>query len=308
MRVLVTGGSGLVGAAIKKVREQFDQYEVLLSSSKECDLLDYHETVKYLTDTQPDVVVHLAANVGGLFKNMNQKVNMFEDNIMMNMNVVRACYRANVNQFIGMLSTCIFPDKTTYPIDESMLQFGPPHFSNDAYAYAKRMLKVHCDTYNEQHDTNYSCIIPTNIYGENDNYHLQDAHVIPALIHKCFLAKQNDQEFNVAGTGSPLRQFIHADDLAMIIMTLIDKLDKDCVIASDSVEISIKDVATYIARAFDYEHMMRFDNTQSDGQYKKTADNSKLRNIMPDYKFKDIETGINSVVKHFKKNYNTIRK
>lgn len=308
MKILVTGGSGLVGHAIDNIKHQFIQHDVHLSNSKECDLLQSDQTTEYIRELKPDVMIHLAANVGGLFKNMNHKVEMFHDNMLINMNVLKACHQAGVNKFIGMLSTCIFPDKTTYPISENMLQLGPPHVSNDAYAYAKRMLRVQCDAYNEQHGTNYSCVIPTNIYGDNDNYNLQDAHVIPALIHKCFLAKQSDEPFVVAGTGKPLRQFIHADDLAVLIMHVIDKLNGDSVIMSSDQEVSIGHVASCIARQFDYEHNMTFDETKSDGQYKKTADNTKLKQLVPDYKFVDIEQGIETTVKYFVENYEKIRK
>ena len=307
MKVVVTGGTGLVGHGISKVLGNFPDYEVVLASSKSCNLLDFKSTKDFFAKERPDIVIHLAANVGGLFKNMNQKVSMFENNIMINMNTIRACYKAGVKRFVGVLSTCIFPDKTTYPINEEMLQAGPPHTSNDAYAYAKRMLKVQCDAYNEQYDVNYSCIIPTNIYGENDNYSLQDAHVIPALIHKCYLAKEKNEPFIVAGTGKPLRQFIHADDLAMITLRLLDHLDQDTVIVSSDEEISIKQIATYIAEAFEYEHMMKFDTTLSDGQYKKTADNTKLISLIGEYMFIDTRTGISSVVEHFINNKDYLR-
>ena len=197
--ILITGSGGLVGYSYKNIQQLYPQYKYTFMTRADCDLLKFSNTVQYLKLCNPDIVIHLAANVGGLFKNMNQKVQMFEDNIKMNMNILSACYSANVKQFIGILSTCIFPDKTTYPISEDMLQLGPPHTSNDAYAYAKRMLEVQCKAYNEQYNTNYSCIIPTNIYGDNDNYHLEDAHVIPALIHKCYLAKQKQKPFIVAG-------------------------------------------------------------------------------------------------------------
>lgn len=121
---------------------------------------------------------------------MNYKVDMLEKNVLINFNVIKCSYEVQVEKLICMLSTCIFPDKTTYPIDETMLHDGPPHTSNHAYAYAKRVLEIHCRAYNEQYNTNFCCIIPTNIYGPHDNYSLQDGHVIPALIHKCYLAKK----------------------------------------------------------------------------------------------------------------------
>lgn len=306
--IMITGSAGLVGSAFKRVAEKHVNYNYTYTTRNDCNLLDETNILEYLRHIKPDIVIHLAANVGGLFKNMNQKVQMFEDNMLMNMNVLRSCHKMNIARFIGTLSTCIFPDDTTYPINETMLQLGPPHTSNDAYAYAKRMLEVQCKAYNEQYNTNYSCIIPTNIYGDNDNYHLEDAHVIPALIHKCYLAKQKQKPFIVAGSGTPLRQFIHADDLANITLDLLDKINQESVIVSPDIEISIKEVATHIARAFEYEHMMEFDTSLPDGQYKKTADNAKLKSLLTEYEFIDINQGINRTVKYFIENYNKIRK
>lgn len=308
MKLLITGGTGLVGHAFKCVERDFNnQYEIVYINSKDCDLTDLESTINTIKYHQPDCVIHLAACVGGLYKNMNQKVEMFEHNININTNIVKACHINNIGKFVGMLSTCIFPDSTTYPINEDMLHDGAPHESNDAYAYAKRMLDVQCRAYNEQHNTNYSCIIPTNIYGKNDNYNLQDAHVLPALIHKCFIAKQENKMFVVRGTGKPLRQFIHAEDLARCIMRLLPSLNKENIIISPTQEHSIGDVAKYVARAFNYEHALTYDDSYSDGQFKKTADNTKLLSRLEDVSFENIESGIRGVVKHFNSRYPDIR-
>lgn len=148
---------------------------------------------------------------------MAQKVNMLNDNLLMNMNVLKACNEIGVQRAVCCLSTCIFPDKvSSYPITEDMLHDGPPHFSNDAYAYAKRMMHVMCNAYNEQYGRHYVCVIPCNIYGEYDNFHLEDAHVMPALIHRTYLALKSGEKLNVKGTGKPLRQFIHGKDVARL--------------------------------------------------------------------------------------------
>lgn len=310
MKILVTGGTGLVGSAIKKISPNYD-YDFIFVSSKDADLTDYAQTYNLFAKHQPDFVIHLAACVGGLFKNMNQKVDMFEINNLINFNVVKYSHKFNVKKLICCLSTCIFPDKTTYPINETMLHNGPPHSSNDAYAYAKRMLEVHCKAYQEQYGDNFICIIPTNIYGENDNYDLENAHVIPALIHKCYLSKIKGNKFIVRGTGKPLRQFIYSQDLGKLILWILDSYnDKESIILSvnENDEISIRDVAILIAKEFNYEHMIEFDSSYSDGQFKKTADNSKLMNLLSDFKFTKIENGIKNAVHWFIKNYDICRK
>lgn len=322
MKIIVTGGSGLVGQAIQTVvtnhlKPTQDSY-VFLSSSN-CDLTNYKETLAVFKKHSPDYVIHLAAYVGGLFKNMNQKVDMLEKNLQINYNLVKVCHEVNVKKVICCLSTCIFPDKTSYPINESMLHNGPPHNSNDAYAYAKRMLEIHCNAYNEQYNSNFICIIPTNIYGDYDNFSLKDAHVIPALIHKCYLAEKNGDKFIVCGTGKPLRQFIYSIDLAKLILIVLDHYqEKTPIILSvdEKDETSIAHIARIIAKEFDYEHMLEFDTSFSDGQYKKTANNAKLKKVLENinknnnnkdisqFEFTPLEKGLSKTVKWFINSYN----
>lgn len=317
MKILVTGGSGLVGSAIKAISEDYQHYSFKFISSKDCDLSDYNSTKNYFECYKPDFVIHLAAYVGGLFKNMNQKVDMFEKNIMININVLRVCHEVNVHKIISCLSTCIFPDKSNYPINEEMLHNSPPHISNDAYAYAKRMLEVQSKAYQEQYGRNYICVIPTNIYGEHDNYNLEDSHVIPGLIHRCYISKKNNVKFEVRGTGKPLRQFIYSKDLAKLIMFILEEYDqKDSIILSgdEKDEVSIDFIARHIARKFDYEDNLVYNSSFSDGQYKKTADNTKLRNLLKQsekyksFQFEKISEGISTSVDWFIKNFDIVRK
>ncbi len=308
--VLVTGGFGLVGNAIQRI-EKNEKMRFVYISSSEFDLCDMDATKKMFDKYNPDYVIHLAACVGGLFKNMTRKIDMFEKNIQINYNVVKCCHDFHIKKLVACLSTCIFPDKTTYPIDETMLHDGPPHESNDAYAYAKRMLEMHCRIYRENFGDNFVCVIPTNIYGPNDNFNLEDAHVIPALIHKCYLAKEADIDFVVRGSGTPLRQFIYSDDLAhLLLYTLFSNSFADNVILSvdESEEVSIKDVALLISKRFAYDNRIVFDKAFDDGQYKKTASNERLRQICPDFQFLSIDEGIQYTVDWFIENYKIARK
>jgi len=312
VKVVVTGGHGLVGKALQQVTKDFN---FIFLSSKDCDLRNYQATLELFQQIKPDTIIHLAANVGGLYKNMNQKVDMLEKNLLMNFNVVKCCHDFGVQKLVACLSTCIFPDKTTYPINEDMLHDGPPHTSNDAYAYAKRMLEIHCQAYRENYGDKFVCVIPTNIYGPNDNFNLEDAHVLPALIHKCYLAKKENKDFIVRGTGTPLRQFIHSEDLAELMMWALENYDGKSLIlsVSESAEVSIGYVAKLIAKAFDYEERMFFDESFSDGQYKKTADNTRLTDLLLKnhstvFDFIKIEEGITETVKWFIENYENARK
>ena len=307
--ILVTGGYGLVGRAIENLR-QGDYYFIFLNS-KMCDLTNYTETLNFFQELKPDIIIHLAACVGGLFKNMSQRVKMFEENILMNTHVIKIAHLIGVQDLIACLSTCVFPENDF--LNETILHDGPPHPSNEGYAYAKRMLEVHCRVYREQFGRNYNCIIPTNIYGPHDNFNLEDSHVIPALIHKCYLAIKNNTPFEIKGSGKPLRQFIYSMDLAKIIFILLEKKVKGCVILSPTQEYSIKTVAEMIKLSFEKainnsKVECLINNKYSDGIYRKTADNSKLNSILPDFEFTSLKDGIDQSVNWFIENYSTLRK
>jgi len=312
--ILVTGGSGLVGSAFKHIQDSYSNYNFIFISSCDVNLLDYELVLNCFKQSNPDIIIHLAANVGGLYKNMSQPVQMLENNLLINSNVLRAAHEANINRVIATLSTCIFPDSLAQglePINESMLHLGPPHPSNAPYAYAKRILEVECAAYSSQYSREYSCVIPTNIYGPNDNFNLSDSHVIPGLIHKCWVAKTNQTPFVICGTGKPLRQFIHSHDLARCILDLVslDKIVPTIIISPDpDNEVSIGYIGELIAKEFDYESMISYDKTKSDGQFKKTASNTLFRTLNPDYKFVSIESGIKSTIEWFKSKYPDIRK
>lgn len=216
--VLVTGGTGLVGKAIEAVvnEEKREGETWFFASSKDADLRSMESTRALFDKVKPTHVIHLAAMVGGLFRNLKYKVEFYRENVMINDNVMECCRLTNVKKLVSCLSTCIFPDKTTYPIDETMVHNGPPHSSNAGYAYAKRMIDVMNQCYKDEYGCNFTSIIPTNIYGPHDNFSIEDGHVIPGLVHKTYLAKKNGTDLTIWGTGSPLRQFIYSHDLARL--------------------------------------------------------------------------------------------
>lgn len=299
-KILVTGGSGLVGNGIKSIAANYE-YEYIFISSKDYNLLNMNETKKMFEDHKPTYVIHLAGHVGGLYKNMNYKVDMLEKNLLINFNVIKCAHDYKVKKMIACLSTCIFPDKVSYPIDESMLHEGPPHCSNDAYAYAKRMIEIHCKAYRDQYNDNFICVTPTNIYGPHDNFNLEDGHVLPALIHKCYLAKKQNIDFVVKGSGKPLRQFIFSRDLAKLIMMILEKSNEPNIILSvpEEEEKSIEEIARIIARNYNYEDRICFDTTYSDGQYKKTVSTKKLSDLIGNFTFTSLEDGIKDSINWF---------
>ncbi|KAI8335956.1 hypothetical protein BC941DRAFT_429888 [Chlamydoabsidia padenii] len=317
--ILVTGGSGLVGKAIQWVIENdsSERYgkkageQWIFLTSKDGDLRNTNDTKAIFEKYKPTHVIHLAALVGGLFKNMKYKLDFLRDNMLINDNVLECSKEAGVKKVVSCLSTCIFPDKTTYPIDETMVHNGPPHDSNFGYAYGKRMIDVQNHAYNEQYGCHFTSVIPTNVFGPHDNYNLEDSHVLPGLTHKCYLAKQNNTPFVVGGTGKPLRQFIYSRDLAkLFIWTLREYQEIDPIILSvgEEDEVSIKDVADAIVKAVDFKGEYSFDTTRADGQFKKTASNEKLKKYLPDFEFTPFDVAVKESVDWFVANFDQCRK
>lgn len=311
--VLVTGGTGLVGRAIQKVvdEEKRSDERWIFLSSKEADLTNREDTKRLFAVHKPTHVIHLAAMVGGLFKNLKYNLDFWRNNTLMNDNVLHTCHETGVKKVVSCLSTCIFPDKTSYPIDETMIHNGPPHPSNFGYAYAKRMIDVQNKGYNQQYGHGFTSVIPTNVFGPHDNYNLEDSHVIPGLIHKVYNAKRDGTPLTIWGSGKPLRQFIFSYDLArLMIWTLRDYPEIDPIILSvdEQAEISIKEAAEFVVEAMDFKGQILYDTSKSDGQFKKTASNEKLRRYLPDFQFTPIKAAIEESCDWFVQNYETARK
>jgi len=300
MGIMVTGGSGLVGSTINA--------DIKLSS-KDADLRNWNETISIFEKYKPDEVIHCAGKVGGVGSNMNYKGEFFYDNIMINTNVLEACRITGVKKVVSFLSTCIFPDDIEYPLTEKKIHIGEPHNSNYAYAYAKRMLDIQSRAYKEQYGVNYTCVIPTNIYGPNDNFNLENGHVLPALIHKCYLAKKNNTDFVVWGSGKPLREFIYSEDVGRLTEWALNNYEEEePIIFSTSDEISIGNVAEMVVYYMGFKGKLIFDDEKPDGQFRKPSDNSKLKSYLPDFKFTPIEKGIEKSVNWFIENYEKARK
>jgi len=311
---LVTGGSGLVGKAIETVLnegEKEENEEWVFLSSKDANLLDTESTRDVFKKHRPTHVIHLAAMVGGLFANMKANLDFFRNNMKMNDNILSISHEFGVKKVISCLSTCIFPDKTTYPIDESMVHLGPPHDSNFGYSYAKRMIDVLNRGYSQQHGCTFTSVVPCNVFGPHDNFNMQDGHVIPGLIHKAYKAKADGTDFPIWGTGKPLRQFIYSLDLGRLFIWAIRNYeDIEPIIFSvdESDEISIADVAKLVLEAFEFKGNVVYLTDKADGQYKKTASNAKLRKLLPDFKFTPMNKAVEETVKWFNANYDVARK
>lgn len=301
-KILVTGGYGLVGSEFKS-----DEYYRL--SSKETDLRIGKDVDLLLSENKFDGVIHCAGKVGGIAANMNYKGEYFYENVMINTNIIESSRKNNIKNLVSFLSTCVFPDQVEYPLTENKIHLGPPHFSNDAYAYAKRMADIQIRSYKEQYDLNYKSVIPSNIYGPNDNYSIANGHVLPSLIHKCYLARENKTPLTIWGSGKPLREFIFSKDITKLTeWVLYNYNENEPIILSTSEEISIGDVVDMIVEIMNFKGEIIFDSSKPDGQFRKPSDNSKIKNYLPDFKFTPLYEGLKETIEYFEKNYTIIRK
>merc|ERR1719507_2508157 len=311
--ILVTGGSGLVGRGIQTAVQQDprEDEQWIFLSSKDANLLSEEETVALFEKHRPTHVIHLAALVGGLFANMNANCDFYRNNMKMNDNILAISHKFGVQKVVSCLSTCIFPDKTTYPIDETMVHNGPPHPSNFGYSYAKRMIDVQNRAYHEQYGRMFTSIVPCNVFGPHDNFNVQQGHVIPGLINKAYEAKKNGTPFEIWGTGAPLRQFIYSLDLARLFVWVLREYEEvePVILATDEEdEVSIKEVAEMILEAFEFKGEVKFLTDKADGQFKKTASNAKLRKYLPGFKFAPTREAIKTTVEWYIEHYETARK
>jgi len=229
---------------------------------------------------------------------------------MINDNVMECCRIYKVEKLITCLSTCIFPaDPPKYPIDESMLHMGKPHESNYGYAMSKRMVDVQSYCYRDQYGCKFVTVSQANLYGPNDNFSIEDGHVIPGLIHKCYLAKKNNTDFVMWGSGKPLRQFLYVKDFArLMIWGLFQYDDTETMILGPPEETSIGDIAEIIRKHMGYERNVVNDTTKSDGQYKRTMSVEKLLKHHPNFKFTPLDVGLAETCKWFNENYEAARK
>lgn len=297
---LVTGGSGMVGTAINAD---------LKIGSKDCDLTNYAQTLNFFQQHRPEEVIHCAAKVGGVWANMHQKGDFFRENILMNTFVIEAARQAGVKKLLAFLSTCVFPDKVEYPLTEKKIHLGAPHFSNDAYAYAKRMTDVQIRAYREQYGLEYISVIPTNIYGLHDLFDLEGGHVVPSLIHRCFLAREAGTDLEVWGTGAPLREFIFAEDVARLTEWAIDNYNEpEPIIFSTSEEVAIRDLVAMVVELLGFKGRVVWRSDRPDGQLRKPSSIDKLRGYLPDFQFTSLYDGLKKTITWFEATYPNIRK
>lgn len=306
-RILVTGADGLVGHAIRRLSLQ-SPHEFLFIGRKDADLTKESDVKKVLGDYRPDYVIHTAAKVGGIGGNMVGQADYFYSNILMNTYVIHYCHAYDVKKLLAFSSVCVFPDDVS-TLQEDLMHEGPPFSGNFAYAHAKRMVDVQIRAYKSQFNRqNYCSIIPGNIYGTHDFYNLQYGHVIPSLIYKVWKAKKQNEDFTVWGDGKSLREFILSDDLARILLRLLElETLPERLLVGGYEQHSIRDVVELLAQVAGFKGKIVFDTSKPIGQRSRRSDLTRLRSLFPDFKPLPLKEGLAIAYDWFDKNYPNVR-
>lgn len=308
INILITGADGLVGSAIKQLSTNYKQANFNFINRNKCDLTDRKQVNDIFADLKPDFVIHTAARVGGIGRNLNSPVQQFTDNILMNTNVLDMSHKYGVKKLIAFSSVCAFPASAEI-LKEEVLQDGPPYPAHMSYAYSKRMVDIHIQAYKQQYNSNFCSVIPGNIFGEFDNFNLEDGHVVPSIIHKTFKAKLENKPIIVWGDGSSTREFLYAKDVAEICLKLLFEIDELPLrlIVSGEEEITIKNLVNIIADVANYKNI-EFDSTKPNGQKKRPSDHTNFKKLFPNFKFSDLNESLKNTYLWFEKNYDKARK
>ena len=277
-KIYIAGHNGLVGSAILKALRTKGFTNLVYRSSKELDLRDQKAVEEFFLEERPKYVFLSAAKVGGIVANNNYRADFLYDNIMIVSNVVHSAYKSGVNKLLFLGSSCIYPKMAPQPIKEEYLLTGPLEYTNEPYAIAKIAGIKLCESYRDQYGANYISVMPTNLYGINDNYHPEHSHVMPALIRRLHEAKEKGlDEVVIWGSGTPRREFLFADDLADACLFLMESYnEKEIINIGCGEDITIRELAELVKEVTGFEGKLVFDTSKPDGTPRKLLDVSKI--------------------------------
>lgn len=302
-RIFVAGHRGLVGSALVRNLTQAGYSNLITRSRAELDLLDSTAVATFFATEKPEYVFVAAAKVGGIMANKNYPADFIYENLTIQNNIIHSAYKNNVTKLLFLGSSCIYPKLAPQPIKEEYLLTGALEPSNDAYAVAKIAGIKMCQSYNQQYGTDYISVMPTNLYGENDNFDLETSHVLPALIRRFHEAKENSvPSVTLWGSGTPMREFIHVDDMAAACVHLMETYSgNDIVNIGTGEDVAIKELAETIKAVVGYTGEITWDTTKPDGTPRKLLDVSKLHSLGFTHTI-SLSEGINRTYTWYKEN------
>jgi GDP-L-fucose synthase len=302
-KVCVTGGDGFLGSYVLEKLAERGATQVFVPKIEEYNIVDPEAVKRLLADANPDLILHLAANVGGIGANKARPAEFFYDNLMMGVQLMHEAWKAGVSKFVAIGTVCAYPKFTPVPFREETLWDGYPEETNAPYGLAKKMLLVQSQSYRQQYNFNSLFLIPVNLYGPGDNFNLETSHVIPALIRKCFEAQdRGDEEIVVWGDGSPTREFLYAADAAEGILLAAERYESsDPVNLGSGEEISIKDLVTKIVEFTGFEGRLVWDTSRPNGQPRRGLDTSRAKERFGFQAQVKLEGGLKSTVEWYRK-------
>ena len=300
-KIYIAGHNGMVGSALVRELETNGYKNLIFKNSKELDLTNQHQVHAFFEKEKPEFVFLAAAKVGGIVANNTFRGDFIYKNLMIQNNVIHAAYEFGVTKLMFLGSSCIYPKNAPQPLKEEYLLTGLLEATNEPYAIAKIAGIKMCEAYRDQYGCNFISVMPTNLYGPNDNYDLNNSHVLPALLRKFIEAKKSGEKSVILwGTGTPLREFLHVHDLAeACLFLMLNYNEKEFLNIGVGNDISIFDLATLIKEIVGFEGDIILDTTKPDGTPRKLMDVTKLKNIGWSAKI-DLENGINRVYEEMK--------
>lgn len=309
-RITVTGGKGFLGHHLINRLADYDCQSIAIADLPEYNLTDLNDIRRMLDDTNPDIVIHLAAKVGGIGFNQEKPAELFYDNLIMGAQLIHEAYLRQIEKFVALGTICAYPKFTPVPFNEDDLWIGYPEETNAPYGLAKKMMLVQSQSYRQQYGFNSIFLLPVNLYGPGDNFDPRSSHVIPALIKKCFDALDDNADvIEVWGTGQATREFFYVEDAAKAISLAADSYNKsEPVNIGAGFEISIKDLTELIARLSGFTGEIVWDETKPDGQPRRLLDTSKA---LKEFGFKattDLTTGLQKTIDWYRANRHLLNK
>ena len=309
-RTYVAGHLGMVGSAlVRELNQKKNKRTVITATRNELDLTNQSDVNNFIKQVMPDEIIVAAAKVGGIHANNTYPAEFIYDNLAISTNLIHSAYKNKIKKLLYLGSSCIYPREAIQPISEKELLSGPLEKTNEWYAISKIAGIKLCQSFRKQYNCDFISAMPTNLYGIKDNYHLENAHVIPAIMHRAFLAKKNnEQTLTIWGTGNATREFLFVDDLAEGCIFLLNEYSEDSQInLGTGIEISIKELAIKICEIVGFNGELVFDTSKPDGTPRKVLDVTKINELGWQSKT-NLENGLKISFEWFLNNYNNIRK